>query len=118
MTPSCTFAYQKELLELHHKVVEALFYDDGSVISSKDFGPLCGAVNDLKNKLDDIMDDCAGDMCGKRVITSLGTGKVVSFGMSGHNNREHGTLVYKVILDEGSEQFFYDNEMEILYENS
>ncbi len=114
MTPEHTFRWQKELVDLNLKVVEKLYYEDGSVISSKDFGPLCEAVNDLKVRLDELMDDCAGDMCGKKVSTTIGTGKVISFGMSGPNNREHGSLVYKVLLDNGGEEFMYDYEMEVI----
>lgn len=118
MTQQCTYEFIKELYIHLTEVCDAFYYEDGSVIKEKDFSELLERSKALKDKLDDVLDSCAGDMYGKRVSTSEGSGKVISFGIGGKDNKQDGILVYEVLLDNSEKaEFFYDYEMKVIYEN-
>lgn len=114
MTQQCTYEFIRELQELLNNVSEAFYYEDGRVIEEKDFGDLSERISEYKSKLSDILDSCAEGMYGKRVNTSMGLGKVTSYGLGGKSGKEEGVLVYNVLLDEGGEEYFWDYEMTVV----
>lgn len=118
MTPQCVYEFTKELQDILNDASEAFYHPDGSVIPEKDFGELTERLTELKDKVDEILDSCAGDMYGKTVSTSQGIGKVISHGFDGKADAKgRGVLVYKVVLEGGKEEFYYDYELKVVYEN-